>query len=121
MRFILICFLAVMAGNAYADQSQKDRYEFMDSMADIAIAEQFCGLEYNQQAISDYIAANVSADDKAFGSELRIRIDNLRSNISVEIKETSARTMYCTQQLRIAYRLGFISKEAVDGHVSSSF
>lgn len=124
MRFIgftaAIILCVVNITQASGEISEKERNQFLRDMANIVAAESFCHLSYNNQAISDYIASKIPPTDMSFGNDLRREVYNTKLVLQETLKEDSARTMYCTAEIRAAYQLGFI-KNAKDGHLPSSF
>jgi len=124
MRFIgftaAIILWFVNIAQASAQMSEKERNQFLRDMANIVAAESFCHLSYDNQAVSDYIAAKIPTADMAFGNDLRREVYNTKMALQETLKEDSARTMYCTAEIRAAHQLGFI-KNAKDGHLPSSF
>lgn len=115
---IILCIVNI--AQASGEMSEKERNQFMRDMANIVAAESFCHLSYDNQAVSDYIAAKIPTADMAFGNDLRREVYNTKMALQETLKEDSARTMYCTAEIRAAYQLGFI-KNAKDGHLPSSF
>lgn len=115
---IILCIVNI--AQASGEMSEKERNQFMRDMANIVAAESFCHLSYDNQAVSDYIAAKIPTADMAFGNDLRREVYNTKMVLQETLKEDSARTMYCTAEIRAAYQLGFI-KNAKDGHLPSSF
>lgn len=123
MRFIeFLSVIIILAGStqASAEMTDKERNQFLRDMANVVAAESFCHLSYDMQAISDYIANKIPATDTAFAADIRREVFNTKMVLAESLKEDSARTMYCTAQIRVAHQLGFI-KNAQDGHVPSSF
>lgn len=115
---IILCVVNI--AQASGEMSEKERNQFLRDMANIVAAESFCHLSYDNQAVSDYIAAKIPTADMAFGNDLRREVYNTKMALQETLKEDSARTMYCTAEIRAAYQLGFI-KNAKDGHLPSSF
>lgn len=124
MRFIgfvaAIIVLGVNTTQVSAEMSDKERNQFLRDMANVIAAESFCNVKYDMQAVSDYIAKKIPADDLAFGNDIRREAYNTKMALAESLKEGSARTIYCTAQIRAAHHLGFV-KNAPDGHVPSSF
>lgn len=123
MRFIgFLSVIIVLVGitQASAEMTEKERNQFLQNMANVVAAESFCHLSYDMQAISDYISNKIPATDMAFGDDIRHEVFNTKMVLAESLKERSARTMYCTAQIRVAHQLGFIIN-AQDGHVPSSF
>lgn len=123
MRFIgFLSVIIVLVGitQASAEMTEKERNQFLRDMANVVAAESFCHLSYDMQAISDYISNKIPATDMAFGDDIRHEVFNTKMVLAESLKEDSARTIYCTAQIRVAHQLGFI-KNAQDGHVPSSF
>lgn len=123
MRFIgFLSVIIVLAGitQASAEMTDKERNQFLRDMANVVAAESFCNLSYDMQAISDYIANKIPETDMAFGDDIRHEVFTTKMVLAESLKEDSARTIYCTAQIRVAHQLGFI-KNAQDGHVPSSF
>ena len=115
---IILCVVNI--AQASGEMGEKERNQFLRDMANIVAAESFCHLSYDNQAVSDYIAAKIPTADMAFGNDLRREVYNTKMALQETLKENSARTMYCTAEIRAAYQLGFI-RNAKDGHLPSSF
>ena len=115
---IVLCVVSIT--QASAQMSEKERNQFLRDMANIVAAESFCHLSYDNQAISDYIASKITSADMAFGDDFRSEVYNTKMLLQETLKEDSARTMYCTAEIRAAHQLGFI-KNVKDGHLPSSF
>lgn len=125
MRFIgwgiaAIVLSGICITQASAQMSEKERNQFLRDMANIVAAESFCNLSYDNQAISDYIASKIPATDMSFGNDFRRETYNAKMLLQETAKEQSARTIYCTAEIRVAYQLGFI-KNVKDGQLPSSF
>lgn len=124
MRIGLFAAAIVLSGicitQASAQMSEKERNQFLRDMANIVAAESFCHLSYDNQAISDYIASKIPATDMSFGNDLRHEVYFTKNALQETLKEGSARTMYCTAEIRAAHQLGFI-KNVKDGQLPSSF
>lgn len=115
---IILCVVNI--AQASGEMSEKERNQFLRDMANIVAAESFCHLSYDNQAISDYISAKIPPTDMAFGDDFRRETYNTKMVLQETAKEQSARTIYCTAEIRAAHQLGFI-KNAKDGHLPSSF
>jgi hypothetical protein len=83
----------------------------MDSMAlavnlgDVLASEAFCGLTYDQAAISAFIDKHVKADDMGFTSTLQMMTEG--KEIDLQKMSPSAKTAHCAQIARVARAYGF--------------
>lgn len=77
-----------------------------NELGTVLASEAACGLDFNQQAIANYIEQNVEATDMGFASML----DTMTLGHEYSIKEmsASAKTAHCTQIKRVAKAFGFI-------------
>lgn len=118
LEVLLILFLNVIQATAQTDKPK--RSELIYGMANIIAAEKFCNVEYDVQAISDYLAHNVPPTDLTFGDDLRREAAAISENVKQKMNSDSAKTMYCTVQIRAAYNLGFIKRDTNEGQSQSS-
>lgn len=71
-------------------------------------SEKFCGLTFDQKAITAYIEKNIRADDMSFPAMLTTMTGG--TEIQNKSMSDSAKTAHCTQVTRIAKSYGFIPK-----------
>ncbi len=83
-----------------------DTYEIASQLGRILGSEDFCGLSYDQQAISEFISRNVKADDLHFASNLET--STLAADVESRGMTQSEKTARCVQITRTAKALSFI-------------
>jgi hypothetical protein len=77
-----------------------------NNLGTVLSSEQFCGLEFNQQAIQAFIEKNVKADDMGFAGTLQMMISG--HQVENQQMSPSAKTAHCAQIARVAKSYGFI-------------
>lgn len=86
--------------------SAADSSDFARKLGSLLAAEEPCGLNYDQNAISAVIEKNVKADDMEFGSDMN-NYTGL-AKFQIEQMSTSSKGAFCTQQSRVAKALGLV-------------
>ena len=109
MRAIIAFFMGfIFISQANAEYTEKEK--MTKALAQIIVAEKFCGFEYDQQAISDYISKTVAPDDKMFYQDLNLQMHFIKSMDIPSMQEPSAKVVFCTVAHNMASSLGFVSK-----------
>jgi hypothetical protein len=97
---------ATAAFFALAGVALAQDYQFVTGLADILAAEEFCGLTYDQDAVSQLINERVAADDLGFTDLLK------NMTYMAELRQDeftrSATTAHCVQIERLAAGFGFV-------------
>lgn len=104
MRALLL--LLATAGPALA-WSDTDRITFAGSLGSVLASEEMCGLTFNQQAITDLVAAKVPADDMEFPSTLNMMVSG--AEFTNKRMSASQKTAHCAQISRVAKQYGLTS------------
>lgn len=76
------------------------------NLGSVLAAESFCGLTYDQDAISDWIDANTDPGDMGFASSLSLMTDG--AGYELQGMTDSSRTAHCRSIERTARHYGFI-------------
>lgn len=76
------------------------------SLGSVLAAESFCGLSYDQAAISAWIDANTNPSDMGFASSLSLMTDG--AAYELQSMSESSRTAHCRSIERTARHYGFI-------------
>lgn len=82
-----------------------DSMTLANELGSVLAGEEFCGLDYDQEAIAAFVEAEVDADDMSFPGMLKTMTDGhmfQQSGMSA-----SAKTANCTQIARLAKSYGF--------------
>lgn len=101
-------FAALALGLAPSANAQTD-YDvsvLASRLGTMLASEQICGLDYDQQAISGFIDANVTGAALGFASELRANTG--LAGYDLDEMTDSARTAHCRSVENTARHLGFI-------------
>jgi hypothetical protein len=101
----VLCALLVPLSSAARAQGM-DSTEVAMNLGNLLASEQFCKLEYNQDAIQAFIDSHVKANDLDFPSTLQLMTDGAQTQL--EQMSPSAKTAHCTQTVRVARSYGFI-------------
>ncbi len=95
--------ILVASGSLHA---QQDSTRVAIELGDVLGSEEFCGLQYNQDAIKRFIDSYVSKNDMGFTGNLgTMTRSSQRQN---ENMSGSAKTAHCAQIERVARAYGFI-------------
>lgn len=100
---------AATATMVFATPAMADSMTTAVSLGSVLASEEFCGLTYNQDAISTYIAKNVKDDDMQFPSTLQMMTEGQK----FQLKEMSNSqvTAHCAQIKRLAKSYGFTTDQ----------
>jgi hypothetical protein len=98
--------IAVAAAFLPASSYAKDSTDIALALGTVLASEEFCGLNYDQAAIQEFVRKRVSPDDMDFPSSLESMTAGVR--IENQTMSDSAKTAHCTQIARIAKSYGFI-------------
>ncbi|NKJ03493.1 signal recognition particle [Rhizobium sp. SG741] len=88
-------------GSLYAEDSMT----VATQLGALLAAESACGMTYDKEAISGYIEKNVADDDLSFASILPMMVKG--QGIQIDQMTESSKMAFCTQQRRVAKKLGF--------------
>jgi hypothetical protein len=97
--------IAVAAAFLPASSNAKDSTDIALALGTVLASEEFCGLNYDQAAIQEFIRKRVSPDDMDFPSSLESMTAGVR--IENQTMSDSAKIAHCTQIARIAKSYGF--------------
>lgn len=77
-----------------------ERMQLATDVANVIVAEEYCGMSYNYTKVNDFLATIIKADDFTFNSLL----DNSVLGRKFVIKDHSkmAKVTFCTQMKRVA-------------------
>lgn len=101
-RFVTI--VALFSDAAFAwDQ---DTSEFAEQLGIVLGSEDFCGLTYDQQAITRYIGDHINPENLDFAHLLKV--DTWSTQNENKEMSTSEKTARCFQITRTAKSLGFV-------------
>lgn len=103
-RIIVLC-VAILFAPTTAIAIDRDMLTL--NLGAVLAAEKFCGFQYDQTAIQDFIDKNVDADNLGFPSELSAMTSGSKYN--QESMSESEKTAHCHQISRIAKSYRFIS------------
>ena len=95
-----------LAAVGLAGAQNFDSMRLATDLGDVLASEEFCGLTYDQDAISTFIESKVKADDMSFTSTLRMMTDGVRYGLAD--MTDSQKTAHCRQTERVAKAYGFI-------------
>lgn len=100
---------ATAAAMLFATPAMADSMTIAVSLGTVLASEEFCGLTYNQDAISTYIAKNVKDDDMQFPSTLQMMTEGQKSQLKEMSK--SQVTAHCAQIKRLTKSYGFTTDQ----------
>lgn len=83
-----------------------DSMQLAQNLGSVLASEEFCGLQYDQDAIRQFIESHVRADDMGFNSTLELMTGGVRYEL--EQMSASAKTAHCAQTARVARSYKFI-------------
>jgi len=102
LSFIMLSTMGVLSSSPTGATSM----ETANNLGSVIAAEKFCGLKYDQEAISKFIQANVKDTDIGFASTLSSMVNNHK--FIQESMSKSQKTAHCHQISRVAKRFGFV-------------
>jgi hypothetical protein len=105
MRKTIIAVAAAAAVLMPASAYAKDSTDIALALGTVLASEEFCGLNYDQAAIQEFVRKRVSSDDMDFPSSIESVTAGAR--IENQTMSDSAKTAHCTQIARIAKSYGF--------------
>jgi hypothetical protein len=100
----IIGILSIISMEAHAQKY--DSQTLAENLGPLLASEQFCGLSYDQGAISKYVSENVDAADLEFTQKLGLYTRLAAPNLAE--MSASQKTAHCTQLMRVAKSFGFI-------------
>ena len=106
MRIAVVATLVVFLAGAAKAQSM-DSMEIANQLGSVLASEQFCGLSYNQDAISKFIDTKVAAKDMGFAPMLETMVAGAK--FQQNGMSQSLKTAHCRQISRVAKAYGFIN------------
>ncbi len=106
MKILALAFFVTLALSTVVKAQQVDTWKLASQLGDLLASEEFCGLSYDQKAISAFVDSKVAADDMAFTSILRMMTEGSRMKQNAMSK--SSRTAHCAQTKRTAKANSFI-------------
>ncbi len=98
--------LAMAAAPALASAQSMDSMQKAQELGTLLAAEKFCGLSYNQAAISKWIDENTDPSDMSFSGTLTMMIEG--SSVMQGDMSESSKTAHCRSVERTAHHYGFI-------------
>ena len=103
MRKMVLVAILMLANSSLAIADSND---IALKLGTVIAAEKFCGFDYDQKAIENYIEKNVPASDMNFPSTLQLMVDGTAYNHQNMSK--SAKTAHCFGIKRTAKHYKFI-------------
>lgn len=102
MFFSALVFISSMA----TAQDEFKSIQIAQKLGSLLASELFCDLAFNQEAISNFIENNVSAEDMAFVNHLDGAIT--LTKFTLDTKSVSEKTAHCAQIRRLAIAYKFV-------------
>lgn len=106
MRVSLALCVALGTSTAAHAWDDFERMTVATSLGNVLASEEYCGLSYDQAAISTFIDKSVPADDLEFNPMLSTMTDG--ASYDLEQMSESQKTAQCRQTERVARSNGFI-------------
>ena len=101
-------FLLFLSLNSHAFSKEISSFELANSLGSLLASEEYCGLSFDQDAISSFIDNNVDAKDLEFPSSLRAMTRVARDDLN-SLNE-SEKTAHCRQITRLALSFEFLKE-----------
>lgn len=103
---IMFTATILAATSVGASAQSMDSMSAASNLGSILAAESFCGLRYDQTAITNWIDQNTRPDDMSFASMLSMMTDG--ATYELQSMGQSQRTAHCHSVERTARHYGFI-------------
>jgi hypothetical protein len=101
----VLCIACAIAGTPAFAWDDLQRMTAAQAVGSILASEEYCGLKYDQDAVSAYVEKTVPADDMEFASMLHVMTEGAKFNLQ-DMSE-SQKAAHCTQTRRVAANYGF--------------
>lgn len=105
MRVLPLTIVVFFACEIALAQSN-DSMQLAEDLGSVLASEAFCGLQYDQEAIRQFVQSHVRADDMGFNNMLGAETWSARHEL--EQMSPSLKTAHCAQTERVARSYKFI-------------
>ena len=102
----VVALAALLSVSSTAAAQKLESMQLAHDLGDVIASEEFCKLEYNQDAISAFITKHAPSDDMSFAGTLEMMTEG--SKVQLSEMSPSAKTAHCAQTVRVARSYGFI-------------
>ncbi len=101
--FPLTIFFAI---SRPSEARESATYDLVYGFGSVLAAEEFCGFDYNQEAIREFIERRAPKEDLTFGEDVANHTNSVRQGFSD--MTPSSKTAFCVQTGRVAKQYGFM-------------
>jgi hypothetical protein len=107
--FLSTIAVALLVSSTGARSQKIDSLQLAVHLGNLLASEEFCGLKFDQAAITKFIDENVDATDMEFPSSLESMTNG--SRYQQKSMSESQKTAHCRQTTRLSESFGFLKRK----------